>query len=57
MKTMSALPSATGWEYQPLEPFLGKRLATTISPWVVPFEALTPSLVPAFACPPAILSA
>jgi len=28
------------WEYQPLGPFLGKSFATTISPWVVTFEAL-----------------
>jgi fumarylacetoacetase len=28
------------WEYQPLGPFLGKSFATTISPWVVPLEAL-----------------
>ncbi len=30
------------WEYQPLGPFLGKNFATTISPWVVPLEALQP---------------
>jgi fumarylacetoacetase len=35
------------WEYQPLGPFLGKSFATTISPWVVPFEALEPFRVPA----------
>lgn len=28
------------WEYQPLGPFLGKNFATSISPWIVPFEAL-----------------
>lgn len=28
------------WEYQPLGPFLGKSFATSISPWVVPIEAL-----------------
>lgn len=28
------------FEYQPLGPFLGKSFATTISPWVVPLEAL-----------------
>ena len=28
------------WEYQPLGPFLAKNFATTISPWVVTFEAL-----------------
>jgi fumarylacetoacetase len=30
------------WEYQPLGPFLAKNFATTISPWVVPMEALAP---------------
>ena len=30
------------WEYQPLGPFLSKSFATTISPWVVSFEALAP---------------
>jgi fumarylacetoacetase len=30
------------FEYQPLGPFLGKSFATTISPWVVPLDALTP---------------
>ena len=30
------------WEYQPLGPFLAKNFATTISPWVVPLEALAP---------------
>lgn len=30
------------WEYQPLGPFLGKSFSTTISPWVVPMEALAP---------------
>jgi len=34
------------WEYQPLGPFLGKSFATTISPWVVPMEALAPYRVP-----------
>jgi fumarylacetoacetase len=28
------------WEYVPLGPFLGKSFATSISPWVVPLEAL-----------------
>ena len=28
------------FEYQPLGPFLGKSFATTISPWVVPLDAL-----------------
>ncbi len=30
------------WEYQPLGPFLAKSFATSISPWVVPLEALAP---------------
>ena len=30
------------WEYVPLGPFLGKSFATTISPWVVPLDALEP---------------
>jgi fumarylacetoacetase len=30
------------WEYVPLGPFLGKNFATTISPWVVPLDALEP---------------
>ena len=35
------------FEYQPLGPNLGKSFATTISPWVVPIEALKPFLVAA----------
>lgn len=34
------------WEYQPLGPFLAKNFATTLSPWVVPLDALEP-----FRCP------
>ncbi len=30
------------WEYQPLGPFLSKSFVTTISPWVVPLDALSP---------------
>jgi fumarylacetoacetase len=30
------------WEYQPLGPFLGKSFATSLSPWVIPAEALAP---------------
>ncbi|MGH9676913.1 MAG: fumarylacetoacetate hydrolase family protein, partial [Candidatus Acidiferrum sp.] len=30
------------WEYVPLGPFLGKNFATSISPWIVPLEALEP---------------
>jgi fumarylacetoacetase len=36
------------WEYQPLGPFLAKNFATTISPWIVTFEALEPFRCPAF---------
>ena len=35
------------WEYQPLGPFLAKSFATTISPWIIPMEALVPYRVPA----------
>ncbi len=30
------------YEYQPLGPFLGKSFATSVSPWLVSFEALEP---------------
>lgn len=40
------------WEYQPLGPFLAKSFATTVSPWVITFEALEPYRVPAFKRPP-----
>ena len=30
------------WEYVPLGPFLGKSFATSISPWIIPLEALEP---------------
>jgi fumarylacetoacetase len=39
------------WEYQPLGPFLAKSFATTVSPWVVTFEALEPFRVPALIRP------
>ncbi|MBL6750565.1 MAG: fumarylacetoacetase [Nevskia sp.] len=35
-----------GWEYQPLGPFLAKNFATTVSPWIVSFEALAPFRLP-----------
>jgi fumarylacetoacetase len=35
------------WEYIPLGPFLGKSFATSISPWIVPLEALEAARVPA----------
>ena len=56
------------WEYQPLGPFLAKDFATTISPWIVPLDALTPYRVPAttrpdsdpaplpYLCPPSQLN-
>ena len=34
------------WEYQPLGPFLAKNFATSISPWVIPLEALEPFRLP-----------
>ncbi|KAM4676845.1 fumarylacetoacetase [Discoglossus pictus] len=34
------------WEYVPLGPFLSKNFATSISPWVVPMEALMPFVLP-----------
>jgi fumarylacetoacetase len=34
------------WEYVPLGPFLGKSFATSISAWVVPFEALAEAELP-----------
>lgn len=40
------------WEYQPLGPFLGKNFGTTVSPWVVTWEALEPYRVPSFFRPP-----
>ena len=36
------------WEYVPLGPFTSKNFATTISPWIVTFDALEP-----FRCQPA----
>lgn len=30
------------WEYVPLGPFLAKSFGTTISPWIVTMDALTP---------------
>ncbi len=34
------------WEYQPLGPFNAKNFATSISPWIVTFEALRPFMTP-----------
>ncbi len=39
------------WEYQPLGPFLSKSFATSVSPWIVPWEALAPFRCPAFERP------
>jgi fumarylacetoacetase len=36
------------WEYQPLGPFLSKSFSTSLSPWVVPMEALAPFRAAAF---------
>jgi fumarylacetoacetase len=33
------------WEYVPLGPFLGKSFATSLSPWVVPLDALVAARV------------
>ena len=40
------------WEYQPLGPFLSKSFASTVSPWVVTWEALAPFRSPARPRPP-----
>ncbi len=39
------------WEYQPLGPFLAKNFASTVSPWIVTLEALTPFRAPALQRP------
>jgi fumarylacetoacetase len=39
------------WEYQPLGPFLAKNFASSVSPWVVTWEALAPFRVPSFSRP------
>lgn len=33
------------WEYLPLGPFLGKSFATSVSPWVIPLDALAAARV------------
>ena len=43
------------WEYVPLGPFLGKSFATSVSPWVVPLEALADARVPPPPRDPALL--
>jgi fumarylacetoacetase len=39
------------WEYQPLGPFLAKNFASTLSPWIVTWEALAPFRAAAAARP------
>jgi fumarylacetoacetase len=39
------------WEYQPLGPFLSKSFTTSVSPWIVTFDALAPFRRP-FTRPP-----
>jgi fumarylacetoacetase len=39
------------WEYQPLGPFLAKSFITSVSPWLVTFDALEPYRVPAYTRP------
>ncbi|MBS0662639.1 MAG: fumarylacetoacetase [Verrucomicrobia bacterium] len=39
------------WEYQPLGPFLAKNFATSLSAWVVTFDALAPFRTPAYRRP------
>jgi len=43
------------WEYVPLGPFLGKSFATSVSPWVVPLDALLAARVAGPAQDPAVL--
>ncbi len=43
------------WEYVPLGPFLGKSFGTSISPWVVPLDALASARCPLPAQDPPVL--
>jgi fumarylacetoacetase len=43
------------WEYVPLGPFLGKSFATSVSPWVVPLDALLDARLPGPVQEPAVL--
>ena len=43
------------WEYVPLGPFLGKNFASSVSPWIVPLEALAPFRVAGPAQNPKVL--
>lgn len=44
------------WEYVPLGPFLGKNFASSVSPWVIPLEALEPFRVDGPVQNPEVLS-
>ncbi len=44
------------WEYQPLGPFLGKSFASSMSGWVLPFDALEPFRVAGMPQEPAPLA-
>lgn len=44
------------WEYVPLGPFLAKNFFSSVSPWVVPIEALAPFRIPAQKQTPEVLS-
>ena len=44
------------WEYVPLGPFLGKSWASSVSPWIVPLEALEDFVVPGPVQEPEVLS-
>src|SRR5690606_28137540 len=43
------------WEYVPLGPFLAKNFFSSVSPWVIPLEALEPFRVPAQKQDPPVL--
>ena len=43
------------WEYVPLGPFLGKSFATSVSPWVVPLDALGDARLPGAEQTPPVL--
>lgn len=43
------------WEYVPLGPFLGKNFASSISPWIVTLDALSPFYTKAAQQEPAVL--
>ncbi len=43
------------WEYVPLGPFLAKNFFSSVSPWVIPIEALEPFRIPAEKQEPEVL--